>query len=61
MEIPSGGVASGGYIYNLLPNHLSTIFSLAPRSKNILPFSIEYENYEEFPIAGVGSASVFVR
>lgn len=61
MEIPSGGVASGGYIYNLLPNHLSTIFSLAPRSKNILPFSIEYENYEEFPIAGVGLASVFVR
>lgn len=61
VEIPSAGYASGGYVYNLLPNYLSTTFTLAPKAKNIVPFIIEEETLEAFPIGGIATSSIFVK
>lgn len=61
VEIPSSGYASGGYTYNLLPNYLSTVFNISPKSKNIIPFVLEEEVLENFPIGGFATTSVFVR
>ncbi|MEN2997854.1 MAG: SpoIVB peptidase S55 domain-containing protein [Brevinematia bacterium] len=61
LEIPSASYASGGYVYELLPNYLSTAFALTPRSKNLIPFIVEEEITEEFPIGGISSTSVFVK
>ncbi|MCS7298624.1 MAG: SpoIVB peptidase S55 domain-containing protein [Spirochaetia bacterium] len=61
VEIPSSGYASSGYTYNLLPNYLSTVFNISPKSKNIIPFILEEEVLEDFPIGGFATTSIFVR
>ncbi|MFN4244752.1 MAG: SpoIVB peptidase S55 domain-containing protein [Brevinematia bacterium] len=61
MEIPGVSYASGGYVYNLLPNYLSTIFSVSPKSKNLMPFIIEEESWEDFPIGGIATTTIFVK
>lgn len=61
VEIPSSGYASSGYTYNLLPNYLSTVFNISPKSKNVIPFILEEETLEDFPIGGVATTSIFVR
>ncbi|MCX8029320.1 MAG: hypothetical protein N2712_04915 [Brevinematales bacterium] len=61
LEIPSSSYASSGYVYNLLPNYLTTVFTLNPKSKNLIPFMVEDEVFEEFPIGGVVTTSIFVK
>lgn len=61
LELPSSSYASGGYVYNILPNYLSTVFSTTPKPKNIIPFVIEEESLENSPIGGFLSTSIFVK
>lgn len=61
VEIPSPNFAIGGYTYNLLPNYLSTSFLSTPRTKNTIPFFIEEENTEDFPISGIVTTSILVK
>ncbi len=61
LEIPGISYASGGYIYNLLPGYLSTLFSVSSKSKNVIPFTIEEEILEEFPIGGSATTTIFVN
>ncbi|MGC8964439.1 MAG: SpoIVB peptidase S55 domain-containing protein [Brevinematia bacterium] len=61
VEIPSVNFAIGGYTYNLLPNYLSTSFLSNPKNKNTIPYTIEEESLEDFPITGSASTYIFVK